>query len=172
MHVHPIHTKDIYRTKLAEWVGIILGHIVSVYHKYVSNPNKASKHTIIRNIGSSVYVGTGWLPRCIVLCGLGSLTMYAVKNSPRKRRNIPQNLVKPSKQQKRIKVDRVSGTVPQASTVPRIQVWSLHLAMSVIMNLTSVDLITFLIPCSYRVLHTLREKKKPLQSGMKFIKLL
>ena len=47
--------------------------------------------------------------------------MYAVKNRPRKRRNIPLNLIKPSKQKKRIKVDRVSGTLPQASTVPRIQ---------------------------------------------------
>ena len=40
--------------------------------------------------------------------------MHSLKNRPRKRRNIPLNLVKPSKQRgsKRIKVDRVRGTLP------------------------------------------------------------
>lgn len=40
--------------------------------------------------------------------------MHALKNRPRKRRNVPLNLVKPSKQQgsKRIRIDHVRGTLP------------------------------------------------------------
>ena len=48
--------------------------------------------------------------------------MYALKN-PRKRRNIPLNLVKPSKHQKskRIRIDHVSGTLPIPSTPDKMQ---------------------------------------------------
>ena len=88
--------------------------------------------------------------------------MYAVKSRPRKRRNIPLNLVKPSKQQKRIKVDHVSGTLPQAS-VSRIQPCLVEssqaeLGLEAFGDISDNDILS--------------EKKKQLQSGMKFIKLL